>query len=127
MRPENSVSKPLSGVYRHLLEKDECNRIAIPYYGAILRPGVGIEKLYFIADVDKKNSSLKRVFLEVWNSKISPELPGWLRDKGVSGLVCRDGCRSYLQPMEAAGIKVLLDKALDLAWIEGMATTSRRA
>ena len=67
------------------------------------------------------------VFLEVWNSKISPELPGWLRDKGVSGLVCRDGCRSYLQPMEAAGIKVLLDKALDLAWIEGMATTSRRA
>lgn len=127
MRPENSVSQPLASIYRRLLDKEECNRIAFPYYGTLVRPGAGIEKLYFIADVDRKTFSLKRVFLDAWNAKIAPELPAWLQDKGVSGLVCRDGCHSYQKPMEAAGIQILLDKGLDLAWLEDMARPVGRA
>ena len=127
MRPENNTSKPLGHAYKWLVDRGDSNRIAFPYYGNMMRPGAGIEKLYFIADVDIRTFALKKVCLDIWNSKSAPELTGWLKEKGVDGLVCRDECRSYFRSFEAAGIWVLLDKALDLRWLEGMAAQTARA
>lgn len=32
-------------------EKKSLARIAVPYYGQLVRPGVGIEKIYFVAEI----------------------------------------------------------------------------
>jgi len=127
MRAENNVTKPIGHAFKWLVNREESNRIAFPYYGDMVRPGAGIEKLYFIADVDLRTFALKKVCLDVWNSRSVPELPGWLKNKGVDGLVCRDECKSYIKSFERAGIWVLLDKALDMRWLESLAAQTAGA
>jgi len=74
-------------------------KVAIPYYGCLVRPMDGFESLYFLADLDWTPDCCNRVELEVWNHKVDPELGVWLKGKGVEGVVCSDEtceCGRYL-------------------------------
>ncbi len=65
-------------------------RIAVPYYGQLVRPCVGVEKIYFVVEVHPNLPEPRHVAMRVWNPDEVPELPVWLRKKGVSGVICSD-------------------------------------
>lgn len=71
-------------------ERKQTIRVAVPYYGALIRPNVGLEKVYFVADVDLKSSSLKSLSVKVWNPKVKRGLPEWIKKGGISGIICTD-------------------------------------
>lgn len=76
-------------------KKKSPTRIAVPYYGHLVRPGAGIEKIYFVAEFKPRSLELRHITLRVWNPHEFPELPGWLKKRGISGLICSDvtlGC-----------------------------------
>ena|SRR6266540_985902 len=70
-------------------------RVAVPYYGSLIRPNMGLEKVYFVADVDIDAQSLKNLSVKVWNPKIKRELPDWIKKGGISGIICSDGSISF--------------------------------
>ncbi|HEX8960883.1 MAG TPA: hypothetical protein VF775_04855 [Geobacteraceae bacterium] len=75
---------------RRSIGKRCVTRIAVPYYGQLVRPCVGVEKIFFVAEVHPNLPEPRHVALRVWNPEEVPELPVWLRKKGVSGVICSD-------------------------------------
>ena len=70
-------------------------RVAVPYYGPLVRPNVGLEKIYFVAEVDLQSNSMKNLTVRVWNPKVRKELPEWIKKSGISGIICTDLSPSY--------------------------------
>lgn len=66
------------------------SRVAVPYYGALKRPGTGLERIYFFADVDSRTGKLTELSMGIWNIARQPQLSAWLKGNGVEGLLCSD-------------------------------------
>lgn len=64
--------------------------IAIPYYGILRQPKIGLAQIYFIAKVKLPEGCLDELSMAVWNPKAEPQLGKWLLQLGVHGILCSD-------------------------------------
>lgn len=92
---------------RQSLVKKSRTRIAVPYYGQLVRPGVGVEKIYFVVDVGPHAGESPQVALRVWNPGEVPDLSVWLRKRGVHGVICSDTALKCHYDFDAEGIWVM--------------------
>lgn len=83
----------------------KAERIAIPYYGHLFRPCQGLEKLYFIMELSEEGGRTSPQ-LAVWNVDEGGDLPRWLRQMGVTGIICSDEKPHYLLDFRSSGIWV---------------------
>ncbi|PLX84362.1 MAG: hypothetical protein C0617_08270 [Desulfuromonas sp.] len=102
-------------------------RVAVPYYGAMIRPGAGLERVYFLVDVDPAAGSFRNLGMHIWDSRAHPEFPTWLSRKGVQGLICGDDRPAYEGVLKKAGIWVRWGKAGDLEDLVGGMVRDRAA
>jgi predicted Fe-Mo cluster-binding NifX family protein len=105
-------------------EKKSPARIAVPYYGQLVRAGVGIEKIYFVAEIKPDSREVRHITLRVWNPHEVPELAGWLRKKRVSGVICSDTTLKCHYDFAAEGIWVMGGQKGEVAeiirrWVAG--------
>ena len=105
-------------------EKKSLARIAVPYYGQLVRPGVGIEKIYFVAEIKPDSREVRHVTLRVWNPHEVPELASWLKKKRVSGVICSDTTLKCHYDFAAEGIWVMGGQKGEVAeiirrWVDG--------
>ena len=94
-------------------------RMAIPYYGRLLRPGFGLERIYFHVEVDNSSTQECSWSLQVWDP-VKAGLCSWLQKQGVSGLVCRDSYPQLASELDACGIQTHWDQD------DGFATMASR-
>jgi len=99
-------------------------RIAVPYYGQLVRPGVGIEKIYFIAEIKPSSRELRHITLRVWNPHEESDLAEWLMKKRVSGVMCSDTTLKSHFDFAAVGIWVMGGQKGEVAeiirrWVAG--------
>lgn len=64
------------------------SKIAIPYYGKLSRPSLGLERVYFILEKGEAGSNPEQVSIGVWDSREDATLPQWLEQNGVRDLIC---------------------------------------
>ena len=64
------------------------SKIAIPYYGKLSRPSLGLERVYFILDKAVGGRTPEQVSIGVWDSREDATLPQWLEQNGVRGVFC---------------------------------------
>jgi len=64
--------------------------IAIPYYGTLRQPKIGLAQIYFIAKVKLPEGCLSELSMAVWNPKTESSLGKWLLQLGVHGILCSD-------------------------------------
>lgn len=64
-------------------------RMAIPYYGKLLRPETGLERVYFQIEVDPSIEQEHPWTLQVWNP-LKTGLCGWLKKQGINTSCDRD-------------------------------------
>ena len=105
-------------------EKKSLSRIAVPYYGQLVRPGVGIEKIYFVAEFKPDSREVRHITLRVWNPHEVPEFAGWLKKKRVSGVICSDTTLKCHYDFAAEGIWVMGGQKGEVAeiirrWVTG--------
>lgn len=65
-------------------------KVAVPYYGAFVRPKAGFEKLYLIATVDATPARVERYEVMLWDSQRTPRITDWFQELGVTGMICSD-------------------------------------
>lgn len=99
-------------------------RIAIPYYGTLCIPPSGLERVYFLADVDLGSKSVGSMILSVWNPKKYPDISRWLKQQGVAGVICSDSTTPSHVALDAEGLWIILQQdgeASELAecWARG--------
>ncbi|MFO7983329.1 MAG: hypothetical protein R6V08_07765 [Desulfuromonadales bacterium] len=80
--------------------------IAIPYYGFLMRPGKGFERIYFLADPEEGASRKDKTRMDVWNPNSCTEFDNWLVERGVGQVVCIDCPPSVRRQLESSGIDV---------------------
>ena len=86
-------------------------KVAVPYYGRLHRAKFGYERIYFIVEAGGAKESGLDVSLGVWDHKKEQSLPEWLKDNGVSSLVCREEPEPFLKDtITGHGIQVLNEK-----------------
>jgi len=65
-------------------------KIAVPYYGALVRPKSGFESLYLVADVAAGTTTALQFEVCVWDKNRRPKIAEWLQEIGVKGVICSD-------------------------------------
>ncbi|MCP3176282.1 hypothetical protein MJO47_04120 [Desulfuromonas sp. KJ2020] len=65
-------------------------KIAVPYYGALVRPKSGFESLYLVADVAGGTAGALQFEVCVWDKNRRPKIADWLQEIGVKGVICSD-------------------------------------
>jgi|GEM_PF-710001 len=98
--------------------------IAIPYYGSLCLPPSGLERIYFVADIDSRSKSVDSMKLKVWNPRKEPDISRWLKEQGVAGVICNDSTTPSHVALDSEGIWVIFQQegeAADLAerWARG--------
>jgi predicted Fe-Mo cluster-binding NifX family protein len=71
-------------------------QIAVPYYGILSFPPLGLARIYFVVKVDPATRTAVNIELKVWNPRQVPNLSIWLRELGIAGVICSD-CGSQYQ------------------------------
>jgi hypothetical protein len=109
----------------HAHEKKSPLRIAVPYYGQLVRPGAVIEKIYFIAEMKPVSWKLRHVSLRVWDPQEVPDLASWLKKKRVCGVICSDTTLKTHYDFAAEGIWVMGGQRGEVAdiirrWVAGL-------
>ncbi|HEU0265342.1 MAG TPA: hypothetical protein VFR01_06400 [Geobacterales bacterium] len=82
-------------------------RVAVPYYGSLSAPPLGLARLYFVAEVDSESRSVMDVSLQVWDPKSERNLSVWLREQGIEGIICSDRNSPYQVALKKVNIWVL--------------------
>ncbi len=85
----------------------ESIKVAVPYYGHLSLPPAGLSTIYFIVSVDPCSKKASDCMLSVWNTKLEPSLPDWLKKLGVNGLICSDKGSQHQTPLESQKIWTL--------------------
>ena len=65
-------------------------KIAVPYYGTLVRPKAGYESLYLVADVAAGGSATLQFKVCIWDKNSRPKIVEWLQEIGVNGIICSD-------------------------------------
>lgn len=98
--------------------------IAVPYYGSLSMPPLGLSRVFFFAAVDSATGKLRRVGIEVWDPNQEPNLSVWMREQGVCGVICSDSGSHFTVALQAQNIWLIGNKdgeAAELAerWAAG--------
>ena len=80
--------------------------IAVPYYGSLIRPGEGIESIYFLAEVLENSKGIQPKGMRVWNRRKDPNLMQWLRSEKILGILCHDKPLPLVDELKSAGVWV---------------------
>lgn len=81
--------------------------VAVPYYGSLSLPPLGLSRLYFVAGIDTASSKVGRMEIQVWDPKKEPNLSAWMRKQGFSGVICSDSGSHYQVALNAENIWLL--------------------
>lgn len=81
--------------------------VAVPYYGSLTLPPLGLSRLFFAAAVDTATRKVARIEIQVWDPKKEPNLSVWMRKLGFSGVICSDSGSHYKIALNAENIWVL--------------------
>jgi hypothetical protein len=81
--------------------------VAVPYYGSLSLPPLGLSRLFFVAAVDTASRKVGRVEIQVWDPKKEPNLSVWMRTQGFSGVICSDSGSHYKVALNAQNIWLL--------------------
>ncbi len=81
-------------------------KVAVPFYGCLFRPGKGMEKIYFVVEVERNSGSYGKVSLQIWNSGEEGGLVHWLSRQKIQGLVCSDRHKGFETALLRNGIRV---------------------
>lgn len=85
----------------------ESHITAIPYYGNLMHPTTGFERVFFIVEQDSNNEKNQQISIGIWDSKQSKSLPGWLGMLGVEQLVCSETPDEKLQQtLQNEGVQI---------------------
>ena len=71
-------------------QANNCIRVAVPYYGSLSLPPLGLSRLFFVASVDPASRKVSRLEIQVWDPKKEPNIAVWMRTQGFSGVICSD-------------------------------------
>ncbi len=93
-------------------------RIAVPYYGSLVRPGKGLEQIYFHCDLDRSSGSVENVSIRVWDSKKGNDLFQWFVDQGIQGLYCETPPAAFASHLARKGIWVEAADCREFPWKE---------
>lgn len=80
--------------------------IAIPYYGSLVRPGRGLERVYLRGDYNPLSRQVENLSVSVWDPKSEGLLHKWLASQGVTGVFCRERNARYEALLVEEGISV---------------------
>ena len=80
--------------------------IAVPYYGSLIRPGEGIEFIYFLAEVLEDQKGVQPKGMIVWNRRQNPNLSQWLNKEKILGILCHDKPVPLVEELKSAGVWV---------------------
>ena len=104
-----------------MLAKDETEmtkqRIAVPYYGALVRPKAGFERLFLVGDVCGADSKVEKLEVCLWDNQRRPNIAEWFQDNGITGLICSDANGGFEKTLNCEGIWVktgIIGEACDL-------------
>lgn len=78
--------------------------VAVPYYGSLSLPPLGLSRLFFVALVDTVSSKVGGMEIQVWDPKTEPNLSVWMRKQGFSGVICSDSGSHYEVALNAENI-----------------------
>lgn len=81
--------------------------IAVPYYGSLTLPPLGLSRLFFAAAVDTISRKILSIEIQVWDPKKEPNLSVWMRNSGFSGVICSDSGSHYQHALNAENIWVI--------------------
>lgn len=82
------------------------HRLAVPYYGRLVTPRLGLSPIYFVADIDPGSAKIQSLDVLVWDLRQEPSLACWLRKQGVNGLLCSDSQLPCLDELAQQGVWV---------------------
>ena len=82
-------------------------QIAVPYYGTLSFQPLGLARIYFVAKVDPATRTAVSIELKVWNPRQMPNLSVWLRELGITGVICSDSGSQYQSALNSENIWVL--------------------
>ncbi|MDD2852489.1 MAG: hypothetical protein PHY09_11430 [Desulfuromonadaceae bacterium] len=78
--------------------------VAVPYYGSLTLPPLGLSRLFFVAGVDTESNKVGRIDIQVWDPRKEPNLSAWMRKQGFSGVICSDSGSHYQVALNAENI-----------------------
>ena len=78
--------------------------VAVPYYGSLSLPPLGLSRLFFVALLDTASSKVGGMEIQVWDPKKEPNLSVWMRKQGFSGVICSDSDSHYKVALNAENI-----------------------
>lgn len=78
--------------------------VAVPYYGSLSLPRLGLSRLFFVAAVDTATRRVCRIEIQVWDPNKEPNLSVWMRKQGFSGVICSDSGSHYERALDAENI-----------------------
>lgn len=78
--------------------------VAVPYYGSLTLPPLGLSRLFFVAVVDTASKKVGRIDIQVWDPRNEPNLSVWMRQQGFSGVICSDSGYHYQVALNAENI-----------------------
>jgi len=81
--------------------------VAVPYYGSLSLPPLGLSRLFFVAAVDTASRKVGKIEIQVWDPKKEPNLSVWMRTQGFSGVICSDSDPHYQVALNAENIWLL--------------------
>ncbi|MDO9067307.1 MAG: hypothetical protein Q7W05_02490 [Deltaproteobacteria bacterium] len=81
--------------------------VAVPYYGSLTLPPLGLSRLFFVAGVDTESNKVGRIEIQVWDPRKEPNLSTWMRIQGFSGVICSDSGSHYQAALKAENIWLL--------------------
>lgn len=87
------------------------HRLAVPYYGRLITPRIGLSPIYFVADVDSHGAKVHCFEVLVWDLRQEPRLAAWLRKQGVNGVLCSDPHPPLQEELAQEGVWVRANEA----------------
>lgn len=82
-------------------------RLALPCYENRIMPRFGIARSFVLVDIQDHDNRIEKVTRHTWEPDTVPNLPNWLRQQHVDGILCGGIHPRFQIALEAAGLWVI--------------------
>lgn len=89
------------------LPLSETYRLALPCYKNRVMPRFGIARAFIFADIESETKQITGTIEQSWEPNQGSDLPTWLQQKQVTGILCGGIHPRFQIALEAAGIWVV--------------------
>jgi len=79
-------------------------KIAVPYYGALVRPKAGFERLFLVGSIAGSGSRVEKLEVCLWDDHKKPNIADWFQEIGITGVICSDGSTGLEKTFADEGI-----------------------